>query len=410
VLPNKAERKNANVKYLYIFDFKIITKTEIVTNIIEMSALEKQNDKRIFGLDVIRALAILLVLFSHIYYLVGSSNPLVISLSGLAGFAGVELFFVLSGYLIGSILLKQYVSDGFSLKYVFVFLKRRWFRTLPNYYLILLINLVIVFYLGYPSEYWYQYFLFFQNFDKYSISFFTESWSLSVEEWTYVLLPFSLFAFLKLISGFSKKWTFLFTILLLIVLAHVFRYFHLMNHPIKTMELWNTDLKSIVIYRFDTILYGVLLAWLHHFYSKFLHSYRVYFLILAAHLFLLQFVILNVLGVEIVTCPLYFNIFYFTLSSTIFFLTIPYFIFWKTSKSFVSSGIYFISQTSYAAYLIHYSIVSVVLKNLLFETPYQFPTGLILMLYFGITFLLSYVLFRFYEKPIMNLRDKIKIV
>lgn len=371
-----------------------------------MNALEKQNDKRIFGLDVVRALAILLVLFSHAYYLTDNSNPIIISLSGLFGFAGVELFFVLSGYLIGSILLKQYVSGDFSLKYVFVFLKRRWFRTLPNYYLILLINLAIAFYLGYPSEYWYQYFLFFQNLGHYSIGFFSESWSLSVEEWTYVLLPFSLLAFLKFSFIFSKKKTFIFGVLLLIVIAHLLRYFHLQSDRITTMEVWNTNIKSIVIYRFDTILYGVLMAWLHHFYSNFLYSYRVYFLILAAHLFLLQFVILNVLAVDIVTCPLYFNVFYFTLSSAIFFLTIPYFIFWKTSTSIFSSGIYFISQTSYAAYLIHYSIVSVILRNLIFQTSYELPTVLVLALYFGITFLLSYVLFRFYEKPIMNLRDK----
>ncbi|MEO8516084.1 MAG: acyltransferase, partial [Flavobacterium sp.] len=361
-----------------------------------MNTLEKQNDKRIFGLDVIRALAILLVLFSHIYYLVDNSNPIIISLSGLFGFAGVELFFVLSGYLIGSILLRQYVSDDFSLKYVFVFLKRRWFRTLPNYYLILLVNLVIAFYLGYPSAYWYQYFLFFQNFGHYSISFFSESWSLSVEEWTYVLLPFSLLVFLKFSYRFSKKRTFLFAILLLIFIAHVLRYFHLQSNRITTMGLWNTDVKSLVIYRFDTILYGVLLAWLHHFYSNFLYSYRVYFLILAAHLFLLQFVILNVLAVDIVTCPMYFSVFYFTLSSTIFFLTIPYFIFWKTSKSIFASSIYFVSQTSYAAYLIHYSIVSVILRNLIFQTSYEWPTVLVVMLYFCITFLLSYVLFRFY--------------
>lgn len=371
-----------------------------------MSTLEKQNDKRIFGLDVIRALAILLVLFSHAYYLVDSVNPLVVSLSGLSGFAGVELFFVLSGYLIGSILLRQYVSVDFSWQNLFIFLKRRWFRTLPNYYLILLINLAIAFFLGYPSGYWYQYFLFFQNFGQYSISFFSESWSLSVEEWTYVLLPFSLVASLKLSSVFSKKGRFLVTILFLIVLAHVLRYFHMQENRITTMELWNTDVKSIVIYRFDTILYGVLLAWLYHFYSPFLYKYRVYFLILAAHLFLLQFVILNVLAVDIVTCPMYFSVFYFTLSSAIFFLTIPYFIFWKTSKSIVAGGIYFISQTSYAAYLIHYSIVSVVLKNLLFRVPFEIPTILVLVLYFGITFLLSYVLFRFYEKPMMDLRDK----
>ncbi len=372
-----------------------------------MIVSEKQNDKRIFGLDVIRALAILLVLFSHVHYLLGNINPVLISLSGLFGFAGVELFFVLSGFLIGSILLNQYISNDFSLKYVFVFLKRRWFRTLPNYYLILLINFVIAVYLGYSSMYWHTYFLFFQNFKDYSISFFTESWSLSVEEWTYVLLPFSLLVFLKFTYQFSKKWSFLAITIFLIVIAHIFRYFHFQdNARITTMEVWNTAIKSIVIYRFDTILYGVVLAWLYHFYSDFLYQYRVYFLIIAAHLFVLQFVILNVLGVDIVTYPMYFSVFYFTLSSAIFFLTIPYFIFWKSTTSVFSSGIYFVSQTSYAAYLLHYSIVSVILKRMLFQTQYELPVIVVLLLYFGTTFLLSYVLYRFYEKPIMNLRDK----
>jgi peptidoglycan/LPS O-acetylase OafA/YrhL len=371
-----------------------------------MNALEKQNTTRIFGLDVIRALAILLVLFSHVYYLIDSSNPLVISLSGLSGFAGVELFFVLSGYLIGSILLRQYITDDFSLQSIFVFLKRRWFRTLPNYYLILFVNLGIAFLLGYPSEYWYKYFYFFQNFKTYSIGFFSESWSLSVEEWTYILLPFSLFLALKFGNKLSKKWSFLATILLLIVLAHIFRYFNMKNSDISTMEIWNTNLKSIVIYRFDTILYGVLLAWLHQFYSHFLDKYKMYFLILAVHLYVLQFVILNVLGVDIISCPVYFLVFYFTLSSMIFFLALPYFIFWKTSKSVFSTSVTFISKASYAVYLIHYSIVVVVFKYLLQKFELQLSTSLILFVYFGITFSLSYVLYRFFERPIMNLRDE----
>ena len=371
-----------------------------------MSALEKQNTIRIFGLDVIRALAILLVLFSHVYYLIDSTNPLLISLSGLSGFAGVELFFVLSGYLIGTILLRQYIADDFSMQSVFVFLKRRWFRTLPNYYLILFVNLGMAFLLGYPSEYWYKYFFFFQNFNIYSIGFFSESWSLSVEEWTYILLPFSLFFALKFGNKLSKKWTFLTTILLLILLAHILRYFNMKISDISTMEIWNTNIKSIVIYRFDTILYGVLLAWLHQFYIHFLDTYKVYFIILAAHLFVLQFIVLNVLGVDITSCPVYFQVFYFTLSSMIFFLALPYFIFWKTSQSAFSASVTFISKTSYAVYLIHYSIVVVIFKYVLQKFELQLPTSLILFIYFGITFSLSYVLYRFFERPIMNLRDE----
>ena len=70
-----------------------------------------QNNQRIFGLDVVRATAIAMVVFSHVYYLIDSSNPLLISVSGLFGFFGVELFFVLSGFLIGTILLKKYINE-----------------------------------------------------------------------------------------------------------------------------------------------------------------------------------------------------------------------------------------------------------------------------------------------------------
>lgn len=372
-----------------------------------MNRVQKQNSSRIFGLDVVRALAILLVLLSHLYYLADSINPSIISLSGLVGYAGVELFFVLSGFLIGTILLKQYLEDDFSVKSIYIFLKRRWFRTLPNYYLILLINLLIAYFLNYGSANWYHYFYFFQNFCIYNITFFSESWSLSVEEWTYILLPFSLFLGWRFKNRFSKKSIFLLTILFLIVIAHCFRLLHFSSHSIYNMEVWNTNIKSIVVYRFDTILYGVVLAWIHHFYANFLYQKRIYFLILAAHLFFLQFIIFNVLGIDIISSPIYFNVFYFTMSSFTFSLALPLFIFWKKRVLIFSPIVDFISKISYAMYLIHYSIVVVLLKYIIFQYSLQFSIITMVLIYFGITISVSYLLYRFYEKPLMNLRDKI---
>ena len=154
------------------------------TKVIEMN-LEKQNKTRIFGLDIIRSVAILMVVFSHLYYLIDSKNALFISISGLLGFFGVELFFVLSGFLIGTILLKQFLDNSFTIKEVIHFLKRIWFRTLPNYYLILAVNIGIALSFGYlpVTSYW-NYFLFLQNLSQYSITFFKEKKSLAVEEWT----------------------------------------------------------------------------------------------------------------------------------------------------------------------------------------------------------------------------------
>ena len=62
--------------------------------------------RRLFGLDVVRAIAILLILQVHIGFyglrFYGATLP---PLMGVLGDLGVELFFVLSGFLIGALLL-----------------------------------------------------------------------------------------------------------------------------------------------------------------------------------------------------------------------------------------------------------------------------------------------------------------
>ena len=64
--------------------------------------------ERNFGLDVLRAIAITLVIASHCTYLFvqESNNPFILFIRTL-GAVGVDLFFVLSGFLIGGLLLKD---------------------------------------------------------------------------------------------------------------------------------------------------------------------------------------------------------------------------------------------------------------------------------------------------------------
>ncbi len=101
---------------------------------------------RIYGLDVIRATAILLVLISHSTLLLfPNESSVLLTVIKFFGAIGVDLFFVLSGYLIGGIILKQLSEGKTKLKHFIHFWIRRWFRTLPNYALVLLLN-VFVFY------------------------------------------------------------------------------------------------------------------------------------------------------------------------------------------------------------------------------------------------------------------------
>src|SRR5579862_5720183 len=144
-----------------------------------MSSAEKS--KRNFGLDLARAVAISLVLCSHFYV------P-----TEVVGIYGVELFFVLSGFLIGGILLRSITSSphGFGLSDLFQFWVRRWFRTLPNYYLFLL--LYFVFLPPPPRVNLKPYLLFLQNLAWPTPDFAGHTWSLTIEEWFYLLFPLTI--------------------------------------------------------------------------------------------------------------------------------------------------------------------------------------------------------------------------
>lgn len=149
-----------------------------------------KTDLRVWGLDLLRAVAILLVLLLH-------SNEFVVLGDTAAhffyfGWAGVDLFFVLSGFLIGSQAYRntQVVEWGFVKR----FWVRRWWRTIPLYLCVLFVYVVIKPLAGYPfQEKIWPFFIFLQNF--FSPKDFVQSWSLCIEEQFYFFLPLLLWIF-----------------------------------------------------------------------------------------------------------------------------------------------------------------------------------------------------------------------
>lgn len=153
---------------------------------------------RIPELDGIRGLAILLVLIWH--YL---ASPLLLSSDGTSRFvgqllmqswSGVDLFFVLSGFLIGGILIDARGSQTF----FSTFYIRRFFRILPIYavcclaYFPLAVLIRSAFHLGVASMPWYTYATFTQNLwlnnNRWPV-YLVQTWSLAVEEQFYLTLP-----------------------------------------------------------------------------------------------------------------------------------------------------------------------------------------------------------------------------
>src|SRR5450759_5386369 len=94
---------------------------------------------RVFGLDVLRAAAIMGVVCAHGFVVLYPHLVGVLGIFGHGGFYGVELFFVLSGFLIGQILIREGPALGHAAN-VAVFYVRRWFRTLPLFFLFLGFN------------------------------------------------------------------------------------------------------------------------------------------------------------------------------------------------------------------------------------------------------------------------------
>ena len=162
---------------------------------------------RILGLDIARTIAILFVLCAHtlLFSLAiwGNVSLQFMSVCTVLGVLGVELFFTLSGFLIGGLLFRDVYAP--SLRKTGIFFLRRWFRTLPAYYFVLLVLVGFNFLNlnGLPDNIW-QYFFFLQNYNQGASEFFPVSWTLSIEQWTYILAPIVFFLLPRLfhVMGF----------------------------------------------------------------------------------------------------------------------------------------------------------------------------------------------------------------
>lgn len=164
------------------------------------------NVSRIPELDGLRGIAILSVVLMHYFYnpdprLTGTVHQ--IQRIFALGWTGVDLFFVLSGFLIGGILMDQRDSPS----YFKTFYLRRAFRILPIYYLWICLFILIIL-VGGPflrshthsgilpalNLDIYRHFLFLQNlwdvdYTTLAIWWFSPLWSLAIEEQFYLIAP-----------------------------------------------------------------------------------------------------------------------------------------------------------------------------------------------------------------------------
>jgi peptidoglycan/LPS O-acetylase OafA/YrhL len=162
-----------------------------------MTSPQRNSLLRFPGLDTLRAAAILAVMLYHLN--LQGLLPSVLQPLAIVGWAGVDLFFVLSGFLIGSQLLKPYlVGQRPSLR---DFYTRRAYRIFPAFFVVLLLYSVVPLWREAPGPYavW-QYATFLWNLLLLQYPHgraFSHVWSLCVEEHFYLFLPLLLLIFMR---------------------------------------------------------------------------------------------------------------------------------------------------------------------------------------------------------------------
>ena len=337
-------------------------------------------------LDFIRGIAILLVMGVH-FFSVDNHFWLyqAFEFPGRRfGGSGVDLFFVLSGFLVGGLLMKEYKKTGGLVASAFIF--RRGFKIWPSYYFFILVEVVM--HVHPLKTFLWQNLFHLQNYVGSTIS---HTWTLSLEEHFYLLLAFAMGWMVK------QKWspermlrTFLATmgvVLLIRTLTVV------MGWP-GAMEFTHN--------RIDSLLAGVCLAVLFHFFperfeklsSRPLPLAAISIAVVAFMVFVTNQPVRDSIGFTIIYVgAAAFLLLVFTHSGKIKE--------WAIYKGISAVGVY-----SYGIYLWHNSIRHPA-ETIAHKMPHALQWPAIMILQYGLAILVGVILTQVVEWPFLRLRNKL---
>jgi len=241
----------------------------------KIKGLQVISDKdRISSIDVFRSIAIISVVLFHY--------------NGILpfGFLGVDLFFVISGLLIGGLLIKKYnQNENINL---LKFILQRGFKIWPSYYSFIFIGSVIAYFFYkeidsnqiIPITDLKRYLFFYQNYTGLPFHWsFDHVWSLCVEEHFYILLPI-LFI---LVQRFFKSSVVLFIFIIFTIISGI---------AFKILMVFFTSSKdtySATHNRIDALAWGVLLSFIIFYFGESLKKMklRYVFFILGIAIFII---------------------------------------------------------------------------------------------------------------------------
>jgi peptidoglycan/LPS O-acetylase OafA/YrhL len=365
----------------------------------------------IAGLDGIRAIAFLIVFLFHTRNL-------------QLGWMGVQLFFVLSGFLITDILLRM--KEKLPRREFFIkFYGRRFLRIFPLYYFYLILLIALIFLMpwidlkdikpeigrGFLNQVWVSLFYLYDFFHASAFfersRFFTHLWSLSVEEQFYFVWPLLIFStprdkFKQLCLG-AVGLGFVFRLgITLVYRAHLFPF--LLNDPQQAVNV-------LPFSHLDAFAFGAYI-------SRFeIPRPRLQLAVLAMAVpalglltdYLSKGTITSALGYDLPMTGFYKEVWGYTLLNYLFAVLI-----YCVARTHLLTGILdsppmrYLGKISYGLYVYHYGIIAI--ASALFrkyELDYSMRSPQMFLASFGATLLVATVSFNLLEKPIIDLKDKL---
>jgi peptidoglycan/LPS O-acetylase OafA/YrhL/lysophospholipase L1-like esterase len=341
--------------------------------------------KRSASLDFLRGAAAFAVAIPH--YL--TANAPFQPFAEAFAIAGVEVFFVLSGFVLAPQIVDWVV--GKPRRNLGVFLVRRWMRTIAPYIAALIVIAVLTGNLMTADSARYLFYV--ENLFSYAnhVDFYPVAWSLAVEEWFYVLFAPALFLVAWLLGRHDRRLEAAFAVVVILVVAAL--RFAFAPHD------WDLNVRRVTMFRIDSIVWGFLL-YLALERRPSLDSGRWR---LGALLALLAVSIPAELGAAIraVSDDILAQRAFPYVSAAFGMICVG--VFWQTEGLFrnrvVRGASFYFGRVSYSVYLFHF-IVIMALKPMVASAP----LALQLTIYVLAVLALSTVFFAGFERPILAAR------
>ena len=186
------------------------------------------------------------------------------------GFLGVDVFFVISGFLITGLLIEDFNKGKIRLKRFYL---RRAFKIIPQYFFILFIGLgltasIPVYRAELHNTFWIlSQFVFLQNYCS-ALTILAHTWSLAIEEHFYLFYPLALKAICKFFPRPETRYKILLSVCLALILAfNALRRFSV-GPDFLSRFFHVTQYFHTTFYRADSLVMGCLFKLLEPYYQN----------------------------------------------------------------------------------------------------------------------------------------------